>query len=372
MNKILLATLDFPPKKGGVAAYLQNVANFFGNQISVVAPPEEGAAGFDSAQNFKVHREPLLFRFFWPRHLRAFFAVKEIYKKEKAKILAINDVLPLGYSAFLLNKLFGVPYFVFLHGLDFNLAKRNCWKKFWLGKILKSAYFIVVNSGYLKREVERLISGEKIAIVYPSVGGFSAPDPGLKNEIINKYGLSGKMIIFSLGRLVRRKGFDKLISAFDEIRKETQNAVLLIAGSGPEEKALKNSAKGQKSIIFLGKISDEEKIALYDLCDVFAMTPRDSGGDIEGFGIVYLEAAAFGKPSVAGRVGGVSEAVLNGETGILVCGENADEIAEAIIKLLKDDNLRREMGEMAKERAVQEFSLERQVSKIENEIQRLV
>lgn len=382
MNKILLATLDFPPKKGGVAAYLKNVANFFGNQISVIAPPEDNAAGFDLAQNFKVHRKSLLCRFFGPKHLKAFFVIKNIYKKEKAEILAINDILPLGYPAMLLKIFFKISYFVFLHGTDFNLAKRNFWKRFWLRRILNNSEFIVVNSNYLKNEVLKLIPSVKIEVVYPAISGLRPSDENLKKQIISSRQLSGKKIIFSLGRLVKRKGFDKLILSFDGIHTnlhklehksaqivDSSDVCLVIAGNGPEENYLKDLARKSscsENIIFLGGISDEEKCVFYDLCDIFALPSRNENGDTEGFGIAYLEAAFFGKPSVAGNIGGVSEAVLNGKTGILVEGENVDEISQAIIRLLKDDDLRKKMGDEARRRVMEEFVANKQISKIKN------
>ncbi len=368
MRKILLATLDFPPRVGGVGQYLLNIARFFNGKIAAIAPPMRGDEEFDSKEHFKVYRRPLLFQYFWPRHLKGFFILKGIFQREKAEILAINDVLPLGYPALFLKLFFKIPYFVFLHGLDFNLAKRNLWKKFWLRLILENSQFIVVNSNYLKGEVLKLVPFAKIETVYPIIGDLPVSGGALKQEIVGNHKLEGKKIVFSLGRLVGRKGFNELILAFKDVKKEIEDAVLLIAGSGPEEKALKILAENSKDIIFLGKISDEEKCVFYDLCDIFALPARETGGDIEGFGIVYLEAAHFGKPSVAGKVGGVSEAVLDGKTGILVDGKSAGEIAKAIIKLLKDDNLRREMGEKANKRVLEEFTTENQAAKIKDKI----
>lgn len=364
MKKVLLVTLDFPPKKGGVAAYLYNVAKFFGENVAVVTPLQDNGFGFDSAQDFKIYRKPLLYKFFWPMFFKAFFVIKEIYKKEKAEILAVNDVLPLGYPALILNLFFKIPYFVFLHGLDFNLAKRNCWKKFWLKKILKNAKFIVCNSRYLENEVKKLDSKLKTLVVYPTY-----QTPALKIRG-GEGGLSNKKAktIFSLGRLIRRKGFDQLILAFPKIQKVIPNAVLIIAGNGPEEGFLKKLAGGNSNIIFVGEISEKQKWAFYNLCDIFALPAREINGDTEGFGIVYLEAAVFGKPSVAGRVGGVAEAVLDGETGFVVDGQNIAAIAEAIIKLLKDDNLRIEMGERARKKVLEELTTAKQVSKIDSHI----
>jgi phosphatidylinositol alpha-1,6-mannosyltransferase len=368
MKKTLLVTLDFLPKKGGVATHLHNIAEFFGENVIVVTPSQDNDFGFDSAQNFKVFRKSLLYKFFWPRFLKAFFVIKEICKKEKAEILAVNDVLPLGYAALVLKCFFRIPYFVFLHGLDFNLAKINFWKRFWLKKILKNAKFVVCNSRHLENKVKGLDSKLETLVVYPTpkIPSFSAEGGSASGgEAMGGEGRFKKgKVIFSLGRLIQRKGFDKLIPAFSKIKEMIPDALLVIAGKGPKEEFLKKLASGNSSIIFVGEIGEKQKWAFYNLCDLFALPTREINGDIEGFGIVYLEAAAFGKPSVAGRVGGVSEAVLDGETGILVNGKSVDEIAEAIMKLLKDDILRKEMGERAKRIVLEEFKTDRQVSKI--------
>lgn len=118
------------------------------------------------------------------------------------------------------------------------------------------------------------------------------------------------------------------------------------------------------NIFFLGKITDEEKWAWLNLCDIFTMPSRQIGDDFEGFGIVYLEASLCGKPIVAGRSGGVEDAVLDGETGLLVNPEDTKEIADAIIKLAKDEGLRKSLGEAGKKRAGEEFNWRRQVKKI--------
>jgi phosphatidylinositol alpha-1,6-mannosyltransferase len=342
--------------------------------------PHKSSNDFDLKQNFKIYREPLLFNFFWLKHLGSTFVVWKIFKKEKAAILAINDILPLGYPALILNLFLKIPYFVFLHGLDFLLAKRNAWKRFWLKKILENAEFVVCNSRYLENEVKKLNSIIKTIVVYPSINFnrmalsdnlISAKKNLSHVKIEDGSKLINKKIIFSLGRLVKRKSFDNLILAFEKVQKKFPESELIIAGTGPEEIYLKDLAKNSfcsAKIIFLGEISEEEKQKWFKLCDLFALPVQEINGDIEGFGIVFLEAAIFNKPSVAGHVGGVSEAVVDGETGILVDGNNIDEISEAIMKLLEDDKLRQKMGEAAKRRAIDEFNIDIQISKLQKMI----
>jgi len=125
-----------------------------------------------------------------------------------------------------------------------------------------------------------------------------------------------------------------------------------------ETSGLSSEGGDKVKAIFLGKITDEEKWAWMDLCDIFIMPSRNIDDDFEGFGIVYLEANLSGKPVIAGDTGGVRDAVQNGVSGLLVDPENVDEIANAIIKLSKDKELIKKLGEQGRERAIREFNWE--------------
>jgi phosphatidylinositol alpha-1,6-mannosyltransferase len=153
--------------------------------------------------------------------------------------------------------------------------------------------------------------------------------------------------------------------------REIPAARYFIVGGGPDAERLKLLTKNLQlngKVVFYDNVVDGQLPDFYRQCDLFVMPCRQIGADVEGFGIVYLEAALFGKPSVAGRSGGAPEAVSDGKTGIVVDPESTDEIADAIIKLLKDDNLRWQMGEAARERATDEFTWEKQINKIIDKI----
>ncbi|MEA3272402.1 MAG: glycosyltransferase family 4 protein, partial [Patescibacteria group bacterium] len=343
--KFLLITLEFPPDKGGVANYLAGICSVFKN-VDIL--------------------KPKLFRFFWPRWTSVFFQAFKIIRQNKTEMIIVSHVLPIGYVALVFKKLLGIPYIVFTHGMDVLLPQKNQHKKFWLKKILQNARLVVANSEFTQNVILNLIGDSenkkiKTEVIYP------CPNPKIKTLQFNR-DLSKKKVILTVGRLVARKGIDKVIEAMPKILKELPNAVYMIVGDGPLKKELREIVKEKKlgdKIIFCGDVQDSEMHVYYGMSDIFIMPSRNLDGDVEGFGIVYLEAALFGKPSIAGKDGGAPEAVLDGETGILVNSLNTDEIADAIIRLLKDDELRQRFGANAKERVVREFTWEKQVEKLQ-------
>jgi phosphatidylinositol alpha-1,6-mannosyltransferase len=172
---------------------------------------------------------------------------------------------------------------------------------------------------------------------------------------------------------VKRKGFDKAIEAWPEIISGAPNSVLVLAGAGPEEAELKKMAEAlpppiRGKIIFLGGISEEDRWAWLELCDIFIMTPRDINGDYEGFGTVYLEAGLAGKPVIAGDSGGVRDAVHDGVNGLLVNPEDAAAIAAAVVKLAHSELLRKELGEGGSRRVVETMNAKKQAEKIFKEL----
>ena len=205
-------------------------------------------------------------------------------------------------------------------------------------------------------------------IVNPGIEpGQFVSQPELVSRLRADYGLAGKKIILSFGRLVKRKGFDKMISAMPAILIHQPDCYYLIGGSGPDDDYLKQTAAGlpehlRSHVIFLGRLSEEAKMAWLEACDFFAMPSRNIDGDYEGFGIVYLDANLAGKPVLAGDSGGVAEAVANDINGILVDPDNVAEIAQACLLLLADPDLRRILGQQGRERALQSFNWEKQIN----------
>ncbi|MCX6740031.1 MAG: glycosyltransferase family 4 protein [Candidatus Parcubacteria bacterium] len=367
MRKTLLITIDFPPQKGGVATYLSNIChNLEYDKIVVLANKQNGSEHFDNKQGYKIIRARLFNRFFWPAWFRTLRLAKKVIRQEKVEQILISHVLPMGYIALLLK----LPFIVSLHGFDVLAAQKTAWKKYWLLKILNQAKAIIVNSKFTENEVSKLaISSDKISIVYPC--------PNIKPEDLNsqerqtlktELELHSKKVLLSVGRMVPRKGFDKVIEALPEVIEKIPNLVYLLVGNGKRYLDDLEILAIQKQVLdhvtICEDIPDTNLPSFYDLADVFIMPARQIGSDVEGFGIVYLEANSFGKPVIAGKSGGASEAVIDGQTGILVDPENVSQIAKVIINLMTDQEYAIKLGAQGKERVLSEFQWDKQVAKL--------
>ncbi len=354
--KTLLFTLEYPPFHGGVANYYGNLAKYW--------PIEEKLIILDNSRGeLMVSRG---FLAWWP----AIFSLKRKLVQDRIDYLLVGQILPLGTAAYLVSLFQPLKYTVFLHGMDLALALRSPRKRFLSRLILKRADKIICANSYVQEKLFEFYPDleTKTAIFNPGIeSGVPETDPYDLREIKSQHNLEGKTILLSLGRLVKRKGVDRTIEAFAHIPEElSNNLIYFIAGAGPREEYLKKLVplRYVKKIIFLGELGDAEKWAWLKLCDIFIMPSRDISGDFEGFGIVYLEANLCGKPVIAGNSGGVRDAVINEETGLLVDSDKVDAISQAIIRLASDPSLRVKLGEQGRVRAIKEFNWESQALRI--------
>jgi phosphatidyl-myo-inositol dimannoside synthase len=180
------------------------------------------------------------------------------------------------------------------------------------------------------------------------------------DEVRERFGLSGRTVVLCVSRLVRRKGQDVLIAGFELVRDLVPDAALLVIGDGPDRSRLEALAREAPagSVVFAGRVADEGLPAHYAACDLFAMPCRSRWGglEVEGFGIVYLEAAAAGKAVVAGRSGGSEEAVEDEQTGLLVEGNEPKAVSLAVARLLRDPTTLARMGAAGRARVESSFT----------------
>ena len=348
--KTLLITLEYPPFRGGVASYYGNLAKYWPiDEKIIVLNNNRGELMSGNKSLSWLPIIPLL---------------KRRLVTEKFDHLLVGQILPLGTVAYIVSFLQPLKYTIFLHGMDLSLALKSPRKKFLSKLILKRADKIICANTYVK---EKLIENwplleDKIKVVNPGIeSGAREADPYDLLIIKNTYNLECKTIILSLGRLVKRKGVDRTIEALIKMpEEESKNLIYFIAGAGPRESYLKQLVplRFAKKIIFIGKLSEDEKWAWLRLCDIFIMPSRDIAGDFEGFGIVYLEANLCGKPVIAGNSGGIKDAVVHEVNGLMVDPESVEDIGAAIVRLLKDPGLRQKLGEQGKRRAMKEFRWE--------------
>ena len=359
--KFLLLTLEYFPFKGGVANYYTNLVYYWpkNSQLSVL-----------HNNNNELLKKRGFFR--WSK---AIFKLYHQVKKNKIDYVLVGHILPLGTATYLVSKLLNIKYAVVLHGMDFTLATRNSYKKTISRLILNRADKIIAANSYVAKLAGDFIKdNNKIKVINPGVKDFSDFNYADNSDVRQKNGLTDHKILFSLGRLVKRKGFDYVIKALQKVLRERPELDLLyiIAGQGPDNDYLKQIAyeelglNWEKYIKFVGEVSESEKWSLLSCCDIFIMPSRNISGDFEGFGIVYLEANLAGKAVIAGRSGGVSDAVESGVNGLLVDPESILEISQAILSLLDKDFLRLKLGQLGRERALKDFNWKRQVETMYN------
>ncbi len=364
--KTLLFTLEYPPFKGGVANYYGNIEKYWPQ----FAAADMGVDLENTDTRLRVlHNNDgvLLSSWMYPKWLPAIKLLKSAVERQNIEHIIVGHILPLGTVTYRLSKKTKIPYTVFLHGMDLSLAMKSGRKQLISKKILANAKNIICASAYTAKLAIGFMGDsvkDKIYVVHPGVNSDFFVDHKKLESIKTQYNLANKTILFSLGRLVKRKGFESVAKAMPKINKEFSDLHYFIAGDGPEKANLLDYSMKNKNITFLGRISDKEKKAWLAACDIFIMPSYSEGDDFEGFGIVYLEANIAGKPVIGAKSGGISEAIEDGVSGLLVEPRNNDDIAKAVIRLTRDISLRKKLGRQGRARAVEWFNWERQIGRI--------
>jgi phosphatidylinositol alpha-1,6-mannosyltransferase len=348
--KTLIVTNDFPPRPGGIQSFVHNLAlHRSPGAVVVYAPAWKGAAEFDAAQPFPVVRHPTSLMLPEPRVLRR---AKDIAAAEDCDSVLYGAAAPLGLLTPVLRS-HGIERFVALtHGHEAGWAQLPVAARLlrrvgdevdvltYLGEYTRSRMASALSDAAISR-MARLAPGVDEAVFRPGAGGAA---------VRARHDLADRPVVVCVSRLVPRKGQDTLIRAWRWVRRAVPDAALLLVGGGPYRGTLEKLAAETgvgEAVRFTGSVPWEQLPAHYDAGDVFAMPcrTRRRGLDVEGLGIVYLEASSTGLPVIAGDSGGAPDAVLAGETGLVVNGRSAGAVADAVISLLNDPRRARTMGE---------------------------
>ena len=356
----LLVTNDFPPKHGGIQAYLWELwRRLPADDVTVLTTPHRDAPAWDRDQPFRVVRDRD--RVLLPTPALA-QRITRLARDTNAELVVLDPALPVG----LLGPRLSMPYALVLHGAEVTVPGRLPVSQQLMASVLRGARVIIAAGGYPADEARRAArSALPIVVVPPGVDStrFRPLDASEKAAGRRRFGLDpDARLIVAVSRLVPRKGFDTLIRAAARLVATRPDLQVAIAGGGRDRPRLERIAAEQRApVVFLGRVPDAELPQVYGMGDVFAMLCRDrwAGLEQEGFGIVFLEAAACGVPQVAGHSGGSDEAVVDSVTGRVVHGDDPLAVAAAIAPLLDDPSLRRRMGEAARARAVDAFDYER-------------
>jgi phosphatidyl-myo-inositol dimannoside synthase len=367
----LLVTNDFPPKVGGIQSYLWELwRRLPAEDVVVLTTPHAGAAEFDAAAPFRIvrSRQPVLVP--WPGLVRQ---IQELADEHGAELIVLDPALPLGLVGPWLNR----RYAVVLHGAEVTVPGRLPGSRQALARVLRGADRIIAAGGYPAAEGERAAGTmPPTTIVPPGVDTvrFQPLDDGERQVARKELGLpvDGRLVV-SVSRLVPRKGMDILIEAVARLSRGRPDLAVAIAGSGRDRNRLAGLAgRSGAAVHILGRVPDDALPALYGCADVFAMACRNRwmGLEQEGFGIVFLEAAACGVPAVAGNSGGAAEAVADGETGFVVeRPSDPAAVAAGLARLLDDEGLRLRQGDAGRRRAVEQFGYDRLARTLEEALQ---
>jgi phosphatidylinositol alpha-1,6-mannosyltransferase len=363
--RVLVVTNDFPPRVGGVQQYVWNlVRNLPPERVAVLAPNWPRWREYDVRQPFAIHRWPSTF--LWPTG-ELLHRVRSAARDHGAEVVLFGH----GFPAALLGPAMareGFPYVVLTHGAEVWLA-RLPGPAAAIRRVFGLARGVTAVSRHTADalrpmapptvDLSVLVPGVDEARFHPDVDGSS---------VRSRHHLGEGRILLCASRLVPRKGQDVLIQAMGLVRELVPGSVLLLVGDGPYRTRLEEMARAAPagSVVFAGAVSDDDLPAYYAGCDVFAMPCRSrwAGLEVEGFGIVFLEAAATGRAVVAGRSGGAEEAVVDQETGLLVEGREPKAVALAVASLLGAGDVARRMGHAARQRVEQHFTWRGQTERL--------
>ncbi|MFI2631572.1 glycosyltransferase family 4 protein [Streptomyces collinus] len=361
MRKTLIVTNDFPPRPGGIQAFLHNMALRLDPQQLVVYASTwkrtregvEATRAFDAEQPFTVVRDRTTMLLPTPGATRRAVG---LLREHGCASVWFGAAAPLGLMAPALRSAGAERLVATTHGHEAGWAQLPAARQL-LRRIGDSTDTITYLGEYTRSRIASALTPEaagRMAQLPPGVDEKTFHPGSGGEEVRARLGLTDRPVVVCVSRLVRRKGQDTLIRALPRILAAEPDTVLLIVGGGPYEKDLRRLAHetGVASAVrFTGAVPWSELPAHYGAGDVFAMPCRTRRGglDVEGLGIVYLEASATGLPVVAGDSGGAPDAVLDGETGWVVRGGSAEETADRITVLLGDAELRRRMGERGRE-----------------------
>ena len=355
--KHLLVTNDFPPKIGGIQSLLWEWwRRLPPDSFAVLTTPHKDADEFDAAQPFVIRRTKESWLLPHPLLVRR---INQMVKEVGADIVVLDPAVPLG----ILGPWLDVPYDVVLHGAEVTVPGRLPITRALLSRTLRGARHIIAAGGYPAREAEHAARRTlPITVVAPGV------DTQRFHPLSNEERTAARVhfgidpyaeVVLCVSRLVPRKGFDTVIRAAAQMQQRRPLLHVVIASTGRDEKRLRKLADQLRApVTFLGRVQHDDLPRLYGCADVFTMMCRNrwAGLEQEGFGIVFLEAAACGIPQIAGDSGGAAEAVADGTTGfVLPRPTDVGALVNTLNSIFDDEELRQSMKYESRRRAVDEF-----------------
>lgn len=348
--RVLVVTNDLPPRIGGIQYYVDQLCRGLaaaGDEVTLYGSSYEGDAEWDAAAPFRVVRAPRSTLLPTSTTLRHTIRLVE---HTRAEVVVFGAAFPLGLMGPAIERRTGVPYVAFTHGLEVSSVRAPGGWRFLraIGRRAAAVTFVshwcddLLRPGFGDGPEYRLLPpAVDPAVFHPDVDG---------TEVRARHAFGDDPVVVCVSRVVERKGQDQLIRCLPELRRRVPGARLLIVGGGPHLDALRalvDEVGVRDHVVITGQVPEAELPAHYAAGDVFAMPCRERRGglEVEAFGIVFIQAQAVGRPVVAGNIGGVPDALVDGETGLLVDGEDLGAVTSTIASLLGDPERATRMGE---------------------------
>lgn len=361
--RTLLISEIFPPRLGGSSTWFWEMYRRLDVQKYCIATaPHPDQEAFDQQSELPIFRLPLSFADWGFRsrigregYRAALDGLFPLIKQQGIQSLHCGRCLPEGVMAYWIHLRRGLPYLCYIHGEDIGTAATSRELKFLIRRVFAGAQRLIANSQntYDMLVREWGVSEDKVVVLPPGVDSqfYSPPTQEQRQQLREQLGWAERQVILTVGRLQRRKGHDMVIQALPAIKSAVPNVLYAIAGNGEERAVLEKLAQDlqvEDCVQFLGEISQQELLHCYQACDVFVLANRDIGGDIEGFGMVLVEAQSCGRPVIAGASGGTRETMQIDESGLLLPCETPEALVAQLPELLTNSERRHAMGQAAR------------------------
>lgn len=367
MSTLLISDV-FPPKNGGSGRWFWEIYRRLPRKDYVIAAGENfHQEEFDQTHDLQLERLPLTLpswgicnlgglRGYW----RAIRRLGKLAAAKKVTKVHCGRCLPEGLMGLALKWRLGLPYLCYVHGEEMQYALHSKELRWLTRRVLGGATLVIANSRNTARIIEKQwhLSKARIQLLHPGVDtNHFLPAP--RDQIVRQVlGWEKRRVLLTVGRLQKRKGHDQMIAALPKIRQTIPDVLYAIVGDGEEMPQLRKLAEKNgvtDSVQFLGELKDDLLVSCYQQSDLFVLPNRQVGQDIEGFGMVLLEAQACGKPVIAGASGGTAETMQIPETGRIVNCDNPDHLQVLVSEMLSNPELLSQMGQAGRRWVISHF-----------------
>jgi phosphatidylinositol alpha-1,6-mannosyltransferase len=364
---ILLVTDIFPPTRGGSGRWFWELYRRLpAGSVHVAAHDTPDAAAFDRTHELPITRVPLRFTNWGvvgPRGVKTYVrtarAVGRVVRATRPSVMHCARCVPEGFVARMLRAVGGPPYWLYVHGEELTIAQASRQVRWMARRSFAGAAHVIANSRNTRDMLlaDWQVPADRITVLHPGVDATAFTPAPRDRAVRDRLGWGDRPVVLTVGALSERKGQDTMIRALPAVRRAFPGVLYAVCGEGWELARLQRLADElnvRDAVQFRGPPADRELVECYQQCDVFALANRRAGCDVEGFGIVLLEAQACGKPVIAGQSGGTAETMTT-DTGVVIDCTTPDRLAEVVIAWLGDPAGRDRMGRRGREWVVNNF-----------------